>query len=192
MTDPGDRGMVQEWLENKRYSRKELLTVARNNKWRKRKQYMVPETSKLPLTRKQKYTLLSLIPRTLTALLRPGELMAGTQIEEFLSHLVSSNINMLFMATYFGPSLRHQGQLYWGCLMGTKNVKYAKKATDVKDIMKHILYIPWFTGRTNGGHWILIAWYKNTNGKVAFYHMDSLNNFDNSAPYALSNTPIYS
>jgi hypothetical protein len=39
------------------------------------------------------------------------------------------------------------------------------------------------------GHWSLILRYKN---KVAFYHMDSLNRFDNSASYALSNTPLYS
>jgi hypothetical protein len=32
MTDLGDRGMVQKWLENKRYSQEELLTEARNNK----------------------------------------------------------------------------------------------------------------------------------------------------------------
>jgi hypothetical protein len=29
-------------------------------------------------------------------------------------------------------------------------------------------------------------------GKVAFYHMDSLSNFDNSTPYALSSTLLYS
>jgi hypothetical protein len=99
MTYLGDRGMVQEWLENKRYSRGELLTAVRNNKWRQRKQYAVPETSKLALTRNHKDTLLYPIPRTLTELLSPGEVMAGTQIEEFLSHLVSSNTNMSFMAT---------------------------------------------------------------------------------------------
>jgi hypothetical protein len=55
--------------------------VVRNNKWRKRKQYTVPETSKPPLTRKQKDTLLSLILRNLTALLSTNELMAGAQIE---------------------------------------------------------------------------------------------------------------
>jgi hypothetical protein len=125
MTDPDDKGMVMEWLENKRYSREELLAVVRNKKWRQQKQCTVPETSKLPLTRKQKDTLLSPIPRTLTTLLRPGELLVGTQIEYFLSHLVSSNINMSFMATYFGPSLQHQGQLCWDYLTGTTNVNYA-------------------------------------------------------------------
>jgi hypothetical protein len=150
LTDPGDRGMVQEWLENKIYYREELLMVVGNNKWRQRKQYTVPETSKLPLTKKQKYTLLYPIPRTLTALLRPGELMAGNQIEEFLPHMVSSNTSS--MATYFGPSPRHQGHLYWDYLTGMKNVNYAKKTMEIKDIEKHILYIPWFTGRTNEGH----------------------------------------
>jgi hypothetical protein len=81
LTDPGDRGMVQEWLENNKYYRKWLLTLERNNKWRLMNQYMVADTSKLLLTRKQKYTILSPIPRTLMALLHPGELMAGTQIE---------------------------------------------------------------------------------------------------------------
>jgi hypothetical protein len=56
MTDPGDRGIVQELLKNKRYSREELVTAVRNNTWRQRKQCMVTETSKLPLTRKQKDT----------------------------------------------------------------------------------------------------------------------------------------
>jgi hypothetical protein len=72
--------------------------------------------------------------------------LLGAQIEEFLSHMVSSNTTMSFMGTYFGPSLRHQGTLYWNYLVGRKNVNYAKKANNVKDIVKHILYIPWFTG----------------------------------------------
>jgi hypothetical protein len=124
--------------------------------------------------------------------LSTNELSAGAHIKELMSHLVSSNTNMSFMGTYFGPGLRHQGQLYWDYLMGTKNVNNAKNAKDAKDIAKHILYIPWFTGETIGGHWPLIVRYKNTHGKVAFYHMDSLNCFDNSAPHALSNTPLYS
>jgi hypothetical protein len=76
--------------------------------------------------------------------------------------------------------------------MGTKRVKSAQRAKDVKDVVKHILYIPWFTGETTGGHWSLIVWSKSTHDKVAFYHMDSLDRFDNSASYALSNTPLYS
>jgi hypothetical protein len=47
------------------------------------------------------------------ALLTTNELMTGAQVEEFLSHLVSSNTNMSFMGTDFGPGLLHQGQLYW-------------------------------------------------------------------------------
>jgi hypothetical protein len=35
MTDPSEREMVQEWMENKKYSREEILAVVRNNKWRK-------------------------------------------------------------------------------------------------------------------------------------------------------------
>jgi hypothetical protein len=62
----------------------------------------------------------------------------------------------------------------------------------VKDVAKHILYFPCFTGETTGGHWSLIVWSKSTHGKVAFYHMDALNRLDNSAPYAQSNTPLYS
>jgi hypothetical protein len=99
MTDQGGREIVQEWMENNKYSRENLLAVVRNNKWRQRKQYTVPETSKPPLTRKQKDTLLSLIPRNITALLSTNELMAGIQIEEFMSHLVFSNTNMSFMGT---------------------------------------------------------------------------------------------
>jgi hypothetical protein len=63
--------------------------VVRNNKWRKIKQYTVAETSKPPLRRRQKDTLMSPIPRILTALLTTNELTAGAQVEEFLSHLVS-------------------------------------------------------------------------------------------------------
>jgi hypothetical protein len=167
--------------------------VVRNNKWRKIKQYTVAETSKPPLTRRQKDTLLSTIPRNLTALLTTNELMAGAQIEEFLSHyLVSSNKNMTFTGTDFGPGLLHQGQLYWDNLMGTRRINSAQRARDVKDVVKHILYIPWFTGETTGGNWSLIVRSKSTHGKVAFYHMDSLDRFNNSASYALSNTPLYS
>jgi hypothetical protein len=64
IVDLGDREIVQEWMENKKYSLEGLLAVVRNNKWRQRKHYTVPETSKLPLTRKQKDTLLSPIPGT--------------------------------------------------------------------------------------------------------------------------------
>jgi hypothetical protein len=74
-----------------KYSREEILAAVRNNKWRKIKQYKVAESLKPPLTRRQKYTLLSPIPRNLTALLTTNELMAGAQVEEFLSHLVPSN-----------------------------------------------------------------------------------------------------
>jgi hypothetical protein len=192
MTDTSEREMVQEWMENKKYSREEILAVVRNNKWRKIKQCTVDETSKPPLTRRHKDTLLSPIPRNLTALLTTNELMAGTHIEEFLSHFVSSNTNMLFTGTNFGPGLMHQGQLYWDNLTGTRRVNSAQRARDVKDALKHILYIPWFTGETTGGHWSLIVRSKSTHGKDAFYHMDPLNCFNNSASYALSNTPLYS
>jgi hypothetical protein len=115
------------------------------------------------------------------ALLTINELMAGDQIEEVLSHVVSSNTNMSFTGTEFGPGLLHQGQLYWDNLVGTRRVDSAQRARDVKDVVKHILYIPWS----------LIVRSKSTHGKVAFYHMDSLNRFNNSASYALSNTPLY-
>jgi hypothetical protein len=192
MTDLSEREMVQEWMENKKYSREEIFALVRNNKWRKIKQYTVAETSKPPLTRRHKYTLLSPIPRNLTALLNTNELMAGAQVESLLSHLVSSNINMSFTGTDFGPGLLHQGQLYWDNLMGTRRVNSDQRARDVKDVVNHILYIPWFTGETTGGHWSLIVRSKSTHGKVAFYHMDSLNCFNNNASYALSNTPLYS
>jgi hypothetical protein len=52
MTDLSEREMVQEWMENKKYSREEVIAVVRNNKWRKIKQYTVAETSKPPLTRR--------------------------------------------------------------------------------------------------------------------------------------------
>jgi hypothetical protein len=92
-----------------------------------------------------------------------------------MSPLVSSNTNMSLMGTEYVPGLLHHGQLYWDNLMGTKRVKNAQKARDVKDIAKHILYIRWFNGEKTGGHWSLIVRYKNTHGKVDFYHMDSLN-----------------
>jgi hypothetical protein len=166
--------------------------VARNNKWRKIKQYTVAETSKPPLKRRQKDTLLSPIPRNLKALLTTNELMAGAQVEEFLSPLVSSNTNMSFTGTDFGPGLLHQGHLYWDNLMGARRVNSAQRARDVKDLVKHILCIPWFTGETTGGHWSLIVRSKSKDGKIALYHMDSLDRFNHNASYALSNTPLYS
>jgi hypothetical protein len=168
------------------------LAVARNNKWRKMKEHTVADTSKLPLTRRQKDTLLSPIPRNLTALLSTNELMAGAQIEELLSYLVPSNTNMSFTGLDFGTGLLHQGQLYLDNLMGMKRLNSAQNARDAKDVAKHIWYIPRFTGETTGGHWSSIVRYKSSHGKVAFYHMDSLNHSDNSASYALSNTPLYS
>jgi hypothetical protein len=153
MTDLSEREMVQEWMENKKKSREEIIAVVRNNKWRKIKQYKVAETSKPPLTRIHKDTLLSPIPRNLTALLTTNELMEGAQVEELLSHLVSSNKNMSFTGTDFGPGLLQHGQLYWDNLMGTRRVKSAQRTRDAKDLVKHILCIPWFTGETTGGHW---------------------------------------
>jgi hypothetical protein len=84
------------------------------------------------------------------------------------------------------------GTVVLGLSHGNEAHKNSQKAKDVKDIAKHILYIPWFTGETTGGHWSLMVRYKNTHGKVAFYHIDSLNRFDNSESYILSNTPLYS
>jgi hypothetical protein len=156
------------------------------------KQYTVAETSKPPLTRRQNDTLLSPIPRNLRTLLTTNELMAGAQVEEFLSHLVSSNTNMPFTGTDLGPGLLHQVQLYWDNLMGARRINSAQRARDVKDLSRQILCIPWFTGEITGGHWSLIVRSKSTHGKVAFYHMDSLNRFNNNASYALSNTPLYS
>jgi ketol-acid reductoisomerase len=63
MTDLSEREMVHKWMENQKYSREEILAVVRNNKWRQIKQYTVAETSKLPLTRRQKDTLLSPIQK---------------------------------------------------------------------------------------------------------------------------------
>jgi hypothetical protein len=146
MTVQGDKEIVQEWMENKKYSREDILAVVRNNKWIKMKQYTVAETYKLPLTRRQKDALLSHIPRSITALLTTNELMAGAQIEEFLSYLVSSNTDMSFTGTDFGPGILHQGQLYWDNLMGMKRVNIDQRARDVKDVVNHILYIPWSTG----------------------------------------------
>jgi hypothetical protein len=125
--------------------------VVRSNKLRKIKRYTVAETSKPPFTRRQKDTLLSPIPRNVMALLTTNELMAGSQVEVFLSHLVSSNTNMSFTGTDFGPGPLHQGQLYWDNLTGTRRVNSVQRARDVKITVKHILYIPWFTGETTGG-----------------------------------------
>jgi hypothetical protein len=153
MRDLSEREIVQEWMENKQYSREEIIAVVRNNKWRKIKQYTVAETLKPPLTRRQKDTILSPVPRILTALLTTNELMAGAQVEEFWSHFVYSNTNMSFTGTNFGPGILHQGQLYWDNLMGTRRINSAQRARDEKDLVKHILCIPWFTGETTGGHW---------------------------------------
>jgi hypothetical protein len=65
--------------------------------------------------------------------------------------------------------------------MGTRHGNNAQRARDVKDVVKHIFYIPWFTGEKTRGHWSLIVRSKSTHGKVAFYHMDSSNRFKNSA-----------
>jgi hypothetical protein len=84
MTDLSEREMVQDWMENKTYSQEELLVVVRNKQWIKIKQYTVAETLKPPLIRRQKDTILSPIPRNITALLTTNEMMAGAQIKAFL------------------------------------------------------------------------------------------------------------
>jgi hypothetical protein len=38
MTDLGDREIVHEWMENRKYSPEDLLVVVRNNTWRQRRQ----------------------------------------------------------------------------------------------------------------------------------------------------------
>jgi hypothetical protein len=35
MAVQGDKDIVQEWIENKKYSIEDILAVVRNNKWRK-------------------------------------------------------------------------------------------------------------------------------------------------------------
>jgi hypothetical protein len=40
--------------------------------------------------------------------------------------------------------------------METNRVNSAQTARDVKDVAKHILYIPWFTGETTGGGVVII------------------------------------
>ena len=166
--------------------------MLRDDKWRVKRQYMVPDIKPLPLTRKQKDTLLSPIPRNITTLLTQNVLMSGDLIEEFLSLLVASNPNTSFMGTDFGPRLQDQGQLYWEHLVKTKHGNYVQRAMAVMDIPKHIMYIPWFTGETTGGHWSLIVRTRSTRGNVTFHHIDSLNRFDSNDKYALSNTPMYS
>jgi hypothetical protein len=60
------------------------------------------------------------IPSTLTSLLQPNKWKEGRKegncIEDFLSFLVTTNPNMSFMATYFGPNIRQYGEL-----LGTPN-----------------------------------------------------------------------
>jgi hypothetical protein len=58
---------------------------------------------------------------------------------------------MSFTGMDFGHGLLQQGQLYWDNLMGTRRVNSAERARDVKDVVKHVLYILWFTGETTGG-----------------------------------------
>jgi hypothetical protein len=54
---------------------------------------------------------------------------------------------MSIMGTEFGPGLLHCGQLYWNNLMGMKRVNTSQKERGVKDKAKHIMYIPWCSGK---------------------------------------------
>jgi hypothetical protein len=97
MTDLSEREMVQEWMENKKYSREKILAVVRNNKGRKIKQYKVAETSKPPLTRRQKYTPLSPIPRNPSRIPMPPPAASAL---EMACTLFKGNICIIILKLY--------------------------------------------------------------------------------------------
>jgi hypothetical protein len=135
--------------------------------------------------------LLSTIQSSITSLLQPNMLMEGHTIEDCLSLLVRTNPNMSFVASYFGLNIRLYGETYWNTQITTQRSNSTQRAVTWLQTREHIMFIPWFTGHTQQGHWSMIVRHLNRNKNICFYHLDSLNQFDNTAPYALPNTPLY-
>jgi hypothetical protein len=74
--------------------------------------------------------------------------------------------------------------------MATQRSNSPQRAVALLKQKKHIMFISWFTGQTQEGHWSMVVWHLKRNNKVCFYHFDSLNRFDDIAPYSLSDTPL--
>ena len=61
----------------------------------------------------------------------------------------------------------------------------------MKDTPNSIILIPWFSWKTNRGHWSLVIRLNSTKGIVTFYHFDSMNHQTEIPKCALSKTPLY-
>jgi hypothetical protein len=189
--DESEKLEIQQWMENEKYTRHQLLSVVRSQSWRQNKSFKLPKKTKNAYTQKQKNTLLSPIQSSLTSLLHPGISMRGYQIEDYLELVIEGKDNTSCIQTHIPPSLCHHGILYWDSLLEADNPNSAKSAEQLQHINSHIMFIPWFSGNNTAGHWNLIVRHRNRHGKVFFYHFDSIHNFDNVESHALAYTPLY-
>jgi hypothetical protein len=78
--DESEKMEIQQWMENEKYTRDQLLSVVRSQSWRQNKSFKLPKTTTIAYTQKQKNTLLSPIQSSLSSLLHPGISMRGYQI----------------------------------------------------------------------------------------------------------------
>jgi hypothetical protein len=80
--DESEKMEIQQWMENEKYTRDQLLSIVRSQSWRQNKSFKLPKKTTIAFTQKQKNTLLSPIQSSLTSLLHPGFSMRGYQIED--------------------------------------------------------------------------------------------------------------
>ena len=189
--EESEKRKIQQWMENEKYSRDQLLSVVRNQSWRQNKAIELPKKKTLAYTQTQKNTMISPIQSSFTSLLHPGINMRGYQIEYYLKLFTEGNDNMSYIQTHIPPELCHNGLIYWDTLLQSDDTNSAKRAKELQGINNHIMLIPWFSGKTIAGRWTLIVRHRNQNGNVFLYHFDSLNNFNNVESHALSYAPLY-
>jgi hypothetical protein len=75
--DESGKMEIQQWMENEKYTRDQLLSVVRSQYWRQNKSFKLPQKTTIAYTQKQKNTLLSPIQSSLTSLLHPIISMRG-------------------------------------------------------------------------------------------------------------------
>jgi hypothetical protein len=151
----------KKWLENRKYTRQDLLSVIRDKSWRGGGNVHY-QRKKSPIHKTAEKKLLSPIPSTLTSLLQPNILMEGNDIDNFLSLLFSTNPNMYLMATHFGPHIRQYGETYWDEQMATRRSNSPQRAVA---LLQRSYYVHTMV-HTREGHWSMVVWLLNINSEV--------------------------
>jgi hypothetical protein len=105
--DESEKMEIQQWIENEKYTWKQLLSIVRIQSWRQNKSFKLPKRTTIAYTQKQKNTLLYPIQSSLTSLLHPINSMRGYQIEDYLELVIEGKDNMSYIQTHIPPELCH-------------------------------------------------------------------------------------